>query len=317
MDNVGAIKEVAGLLMNERKAQRLFAKLRWPKGVRCPRCGHGKAYKTKPTNPDRPQWKCAACRRKFSATTGTVFESSHIPLGKWLYAIYMICSSKKGVSASQIHRQLRVAYSTAWFMMHRIRWAMTQEPLLGKLGGPGRIVEVDETYVGGVRRGKAGRSPIGKTIVVALIDRDEHRAVVASVPNVRGRTLKSIIRDNVKDTTFISTDSYPAYIGLDKHFAGHGAVNHDKEYVRGVVHTNFAENYFSLFKRGIMGTFHNMGRQHIDRYLNEFSFRWNNREIDAGALVGMIVRGSEGMRLTYRPPKGGGARPPQTSSLRE
>jgi transposase-like protein len=186
MDNVGAIEEIAGLLVNERKAQRLFAKLRWPNGVCCPHCGHDKAYRIKSTNPDRPRWKCAACRRKFSATTGTVFEASHIPLGKWLYAIYMICSSKKGVSASQIHRQLRVAYSTAWFMMHRIRWAMTQEPLLGKLGGTGRIVEVDETYVGGVRRGKAGRSPIGKTIVVALIDRDENRAVVASVPDVRG-----------------------------------------------------------------------------------------------------------------------------------
>lgn len=317
MKNVGGITEIADLLVNERKAQRLFTRLRWPNGVRCPCCGHIKVYRTKTANPDKPQWKCAGCRRKFSCTTGTVFEGSHIPLGKWLYAIYKICSSKKGISAHQIHRELRVAYSTAWFMMHRIRWAMTQEPLLGKLGGAGRIVEVDETYVGGRRSGKVGRSPVGKSIVVALIDRDANRAVVASVPNVRGRTLRSIIRENVKDTTFIATDSYPAYTGLDKEFAGHGTVNHDKEYVRGVIHTNFAESYFSLLKRGIMGTFHNMGRQHIDRYLNEFSFRWNNRELDAGALVAMVVHGSEGMRLTYRPPKDGRPRPPQTSSLQE
>lgn len=278
------VGELGDLPKSERQAQRLFA---------------------------------AKCRRKFSCTTGTVFEGSHIPMSKWLQAIYMICTSKKGVSANQIHRMLGVAYNTAWFMMHRIRWAMTQEPLFGKLCGAGRIVEVDETYVGGRRSGKVGRSSEGKSIVVALIDRDANRAVVASVPNVRGRTLRSIIRDNVKDTTFIATDSYPAYTGLAKEFAGHGTVNHEKEYVRGVIHTNFAESYFSLFKRGVMGTFHNMGRQHIDRYLNEFSFRWNNRELNEGALMAVVVRGSEGMRLTYRPPKDGKPRPPQTSSLRE
>jgi transposase-like protein len=300
MENIGAIKEIATLVVNEDKAQRLFAKLRWPKGVCCPRCGRGKAYRTKGANQDRPQWKCSDCRRKFSATTGTVFEGSHIPLGKWLYAIYMICSSKKGISARQIHRELRIAYTTAWFMMHRIRWAMTQEPLAGILGGAGHIVEADETYVGGRRPGKRGRGAGGKAIVVALIDRDANRARVASTPNVRGETLKNIIRRNVVDTTFISTDNYPAYKGLDKEFAGHGTVDHDKEYVRGVVHTNFAENYFSLLKRGIMGTFHSVGRQHIDRYLNEFSFRWNNRELADGALVIRVIRGSEGMRLTYR-----------------
>jgi transposase-like protein len=303
MENIGGIDEIAGLLKNERKAHRVFAKLRWPDGVRCPYCSREKAYATKGANPDRPQWKCAECRRKFSCTTGTVFEGSHIRLGQWLYAMFMICSSKKGVSSRQIHRQLRVTYKTAWFMMHRIRWAMTQEPLVGKLGGAGRIVEVDETYVGGRRPGKRGRGAYGKAIVVALIDRDAGEARVASAPNVKGKTLKGIIREHVHDTTFISSDNYPAYKGLDKEFAGHGTVDHDVEYVRGVLHTNFAENYFSLLKRGIMGTFHVVGRQHIDRYLNEFSFRWNNRELDDGAQVIRIVRGSEGVRLTYYPGK--------------
>jgi len=317
MENVGGISEISAALADEGKAQRLFAKLRWPKGVRCPHCDHFKVYKTKGTNPDRPQWKCAACRRKFSCTTGTVFEGSHIPMRKWLFAIHMICSSRKGVSAKQIQRQLRINYKAAWFMMHRIRWAMTQEPLVGMLGGPGRVVEADETYVGGRRRGKAGRGALGKSIVVALMDRDAGVARVASVPNVRGETLKGVIRRNVKDTTFISTDNYPAYKGLAKEFAGHGTVDHDKEYVRGIVHTNFAESYFSLLKRGIMGAFHSVSARHIDRYLNEFSFRWGNRELDDGALMIKVVRGSEGMRLTYRPPKGSRACPPQDGSLRE
>jgi transposase-like protein len=214
MTDIVDIRGLGDLPRSERQAQRLFAKLRWPNGVCCPYCDHAKTYRMKARNLERLQWRCAKCRGKFSCTTGTVFEGSHIPMSKWLQAIYLICSSKKGVSANQIHRMLGLAYSTAWFMMHRIRWAMTQEPLFGKLGGAGRIVEVDETYVGGRRSGKVGRSPEGKSIVVALIDRDANRAVVASVPNVRGRTLKSIIRDNVKDTTFIATDSYPAYMGL-------------------------------------------------------------------------------------------------------
>jgi transposase-like protein len=123
------------------------------------------------------------------------------------------------------------------------------------------------------------------------------------VPNVRGETLKNVIRHNVHDTTFIATDNYPAYKGLDKEFAGHGTVDHDKEYVRGIIHTNFAESYFSLIKRAIMGTFHSVSARHMDRYLNEFSFRWNNRELADGALLIRIVRGSEGMRLTYKAPK--------------
>jgi hypothetical protein len=126
---------------------------------------------TKSPNPDRPQWKCGKCRRKFSCTTGTVFEGSHIPLQKWLFAMFMICTSKKGVSAKQIQRGLNLTYRAAWFMMHRIRWAMTQEPLVGMLGGAGRVVEADETYVGGRRAGKRGRGAGGKTIVVALMDR--------------------------------------------------------------------------------------------------------------------------------------------------
>lgn len=155
---------------------------------------------------------------------------------------------------------------------------------------------------------------LGKSIVVALMDRDAGVARVASVPNVRGETLKGIIRRNVKDTTFISTDNYPAYKRLAKEFAGHGTVDHDKEYVRGIVHTNFAESYFSLLKRGIMGVFHSVSARHIDRYLNEFSFRWDNRELDDGALMIKVVRSSEGMRLSYRPLKGGG-KGSQASSL--
>ena len=315
METVGSLPDIIPSLATEAKAQKLFAKLRWPDGVRCPRCDHDRVYVTKGVNEDRPQWKCAKCRRKFSCTTGTIFEASHIPMRHWLYAMFTVCASRKGVSAKQIQRTLNITYKAAWFMMHRLRWAMTQEPLTGMLGGAGKIVEADETYVGGRRAGKRGRGAAGKTIVMALLDRDGGKARVASVPNVRGKTLKDVISQNVHETSTIATDSLSSYKGLDQKFAAHGTVDHNTEYVRGVIHTNFAESYFSLLKRGLYGTFHHVSQQHMDRYLNEFSFRWNNRELADGALMVLVVQYSEGMRLTYKPTKsdqGGGltGRPP-------
>ena len=203
------------------------------------------------------------------------------------------------MSAHQLHRQLGITYKSAWFMAHRIRYAMAQDPMTaGMLDG---IVEIDETYVGGKGKGKRGRGSVAKTPVVALIQRDG-QARSFKVDNVKGETLKGLARANVKETAHIMTDSFRSYRGIDKHFASHGYVDHSKEYVRGIIHTNFAESYFSLLKRGILGSFHHISKQHMHRYLGEFDYRWNNREESTDTQVSQAIKGFEGKRLTYKEP---------------
>ena len=290
---------------DEEKAVETIESIRWPNGVVCPHCGHDKAYHLK-KNPDtmtrtsRKVWKCASCRKQFSVRVGTIFEDSHIALSKWLAAFYLMCSSKKGISAKQLERSIGVTYKTAWFLAHRIRHAMSKSPLAEKLKG---IVEVDETYIGGKGHGKRGRGAVKKTPVVSLIQRDG-MARSFRVDNVKGSTLKGLIRDEVEGDAHIMTDAFPSYRGLEKEFASHGVVDHDKEYVRGIIHTNFAESYFSLLKRGIVGSFHHISRQHMDLYLNEFDFRWNTRKLDDGKRLMMALRNSIGKRLTYNVPLG-------------
>ena len=290
---------------DEEKAIETLESIRWPNGPVCPHCGHEKAYhlKRKPgttTRSKRKLWKCASCRKQFSVQVGTIFEDSHVPLNKWLAAFYLMCSSKKGISAKQLQRSLSVSYKTAWFLAHRIRHAMSKSPLAEKLKG---VVEVDETYIGGKGHGKRGRGAVKKAPVVSLIQRDG-MARSFRVDNVRGNTLKGLVRREVEGEAIIMTDAFPSYRGLDKEFAAHGVVNHDQEYVRGVIHTNFAESYFSLLKRGIVGAFHHISRQHMDLYLNEFDFRWNTRSLDDGRRFMIVLRNSFGKRLTYCVPVG-------------
>lgn len=302
---LNGIKDVAPLLMDEAKAGAFIEKLRWPNGVHCPLCDAEKVYETTGPNAERKQWKCGACCKKFSVTSRSIFEGSHVPLGKWIYAIFLMCSSKKGVSAKQLERELGIAYRSAWFLCHRVREAMKLEPLAGMLGsGPDAIVELDETYVGGKKRNnlhrnkgpKAGK----KEIVMTLIDRDGD-AWTVHVKDTDKETLQAIAKPIVDHSATIVTDAHKSYTGLDEHFHNHFTVDHSKTFVRGIIfHTNFAESYHSLLKRGIIGAYHHISDEHLHRYLAEFDMRWNTRKLRDGERTIRTIQGAPGKRLTYR-----------------
>ena len=286
--------------MNEPEAREMLESIRWPDGIICPKCGSDKgAYKlqSKPESKHKIRpgvYKCKACRKKFTVTLGTIFEDSHIPLNKWLIAIYLMNASKKGISAHQLHRMLDITYKAAWYMCHRIRFAMSEGPLSSLLKG---TEETDETYIGGKKRGRGSEN---KTPVFALIERGgELRA--QKVDSVSGKNLEEIIHQNVDPSSHIMTDGFLAYNGLDREFASPKTVDHGKrEYVRGEVHINFAENWFSLLKRGITGTFHHVSSQHLDRYAGEFQYRYNNHKVSDSARAKNAIRGAEGKRLMYK-----------------
>jgi len=225
-----------------------------------------------------------------------------VPLNKWLLATHLMCASKKGISAHQLHRMLGVTYKTAWFMAHRIREAMI-DPNAGPLGGQNKVVEADETYVGGKARNRKNRIP-KKTAVVALVERDgEVRA--QSVKRVNSKTLRPILVTKASRKSYLMTDESVVYPKIGEEFAGHGTVNHSKEeYVRGVFwHTNTVENFFSILKRGINGVYQHCDEQHLDRYVGEFAFRYNNRSglgINDTERAAKALKGIEGKRLTYR-----------------
>ena len=290
------------IFLNEDNAREYLEQLRWPTGAVCPHCGTIGAYKLQPkADSKRPVrkgvWKCRACRRQFTITVGTIFEDSHIPIHQWLSAIQFLCASKKGISAHQLHRMLNITYKSAWFMAHRIRYAMGQAPIAEKLHG---IVEADETYIGGKAHGKRGRGAENKTPVFAIVQRGgDVRPFKAE--RVTAKNLKAMIRENVDQDSTIMTDEFLAYKGLHKEFANHQTVSHGSgEYVRGNAHVNSAEGYFSLLKRGIIGTYHHISQQHLDRYPAEFNFRYNSRKVDDGFRMVLAVEGAKGKRLMLR-----------------
>ena len=288
------------------QARDYLEKLRWPTGAVCPHCGSIEAYSLKPKNDSkRPVrngvYKCKYCRRQFTVTVATLFEGSHVPLNKWLMAVSLMCSSKKGMSAHQLHRMLGVTYKTAWFMSHRIRYAMEQPALQEKLQG---IVEVDETYVGGKPRkkysGKSGRGT-KKTPVVSLVQRGGDVKSQVSI-RLTAKNLKDFVCENVDNGSMVMTDDFKSYRRLRANF-NHRFVRHSiGECVRGNVHTNTVENYFSLLKRGINGIFHHISKKHLHKYLNEFDFRYNLRKIDDSNIIAATLRNIEGKRLMYREP---------------
>jgi transposase-like protein len=288
-------------------------RLRWANGRSCPHCGvidspEREHYRVNRKGSTRKLWKCFSCRKQFTVTVGTIFEDSHVPLNKWLLAFYLLCASKKGMSALQLQRRLKVSYKTAWFMCHRIRWAMAEPAFAEKMTG---IVEADETYVGGKARNKkkgqrhninVGRG-VGKAPVMVVVERGG-RAKSKQIANVTAKSLKGVIREHVDASARIMTDAYPSYKGLQHEFATHEVINHQlDEYVRGDVYTNTAENYFSILKRGINGVYHRVSEAHLHRYLSEFDFRYNNREavgVDDAERARRAITGAEGKRLMYR-----------------
>ncbi|MGH9436693.1 MAG: IS1595 family transposase [Terriglobia bacterium] len=284
------------------KARRYLERLRWPHGPICPHCGSECDHyqlKGKSTRPGL--WKCRDCRKQFSVTVGTVFERSKIPLHVWLQATFLLCSSKKGMSSHQLHRMLGVTYKTAWFMTHRIREAMTIKPT-GLLGSGGGTVEADETYWGNAPGKTKRRGYEHKMKIVALVERDgDVRSF--HVQHVSGKTLRPILKAQIAPEAHLMTDEFGGYCRLGREFASHGVVNHSAGvYADGDITTNTIESVFSLLKRGLIGTFHHVSEEHLQRYLHEFDFRYNRRKIDDIERTDEALVNIVGKRLTYRRP---------------
>ena len=273
-----SIFEIVSKFSTEEQCIAHFEHIRWPNGLRCLRCGservmkfdsHGKTGKV------RHLYECVDCRYQYSVTTGSIFHDSHLPLTKWFLAIYWICTAKKGVSAKFLQGQLKTSYETAWYMAHRIRTAMSEDSeFCQKFSG---IVEVDETYVGGKGKGPRGRSTASKVPVVAVRERTSGKVRMQAVENCSASVLASFIHENVALGATVHTDEFSSYLWLDSSEFAHHAVNHSERYVDGDVHTNGCENVWSLFKRGIVGVFHKVSAKYLPLYLDEFSFRFNNR----------------------------------------
>jgi transposase-like protein len=295
-------------LSNEEAAIEYVEARLWPNGPVCPHCGTvGEASRSKGKTTRPGLWNCRACNKPFTVKIGTVFESSHIPLHIWLQAIYLFSSSKKGISTRQLQRTFGGSMKTAWFLGHRVREAMSElcldVPGAGPLGGDNKVVEIDETYVGGKAANRKGKIP-PKSIVLSLVERDG-KVRSFHVPNVTARTLGPVITANVDRATFVMTDEAPVYPAIGRWFAGHGTVNHTaEEYVRAAFwHTNTVENYFSMFKRSVYGCYFHVSEAHLHRYAAERDFMHNHRQrlgFDDAARADAILRGVSGKRLTYQ-----------------
>jgi hypothetical protein len=296
------------------KARNWLEKLLWNDGRVCGYCGVIDEATALPSRPGYYQCNAKGCRKQFTVQVGTVFERSHIPLNKWLMAAFLICSSKKGISAHQMHRMLGVTYKSAWFMMHRLREAMKAGNT--PLGGEGMVIEADETYMG-KRDGKPSKpdsfvSGFGwvkhpkiqtQRKIVALVERGGAvRSVV--VNNVDKATIRKVLEKNADKRSVLMTDEAPVYGAIGAHFADHQTVNHGQfEYARAAVSTNTIEGVFSIFKRGMVGTYQHCSEAHLHRYLAEFDFRYSNRaalEIDDVQRTKNVLAGIVGKRLTYR-----------------
>jgi transposase-like protein len=302
---------------NEEAAYAYVEARLWPKGPVCPHCGstkrigklHGKSYRI-------GLYKCYVCRKQFTVKIGTIFEDSHMPLDVWLSAIYLIVSSKKGISSNQLHRTLGVTLKTAWFMSHRIREAMRTGDL-APFGSNGGIVESDETFLWNEPSKEVKRGYAHKRKILSLIDRNSGHARSMVVDNVDAKTIVPILQENIDKEARVMTDEAGQYCHINEDFAGHGVVCHSQgEYVSQkdrTIHVNCAENYFSVFKRGMKGVYQHCAKHHLHRYLAEFDFRYNNRcsrpktkkrpareGFNDVQRADILLKGVVGRRLTYQ-----------------
>jgi transposase-like protein len=298
--------------LTEDQAREYIESVRWPEGPTCPHCGatHVGAVATNLEKEVRAGlYNCLSCAKQFTVTVDTVMHGSHIPLRLWLIAFHLMTSSKKGISALQLQRNLGLgSYKSAWHLSHRIRYAMKQGSMFLPLKG---TVEVDETYVGGKPRkenrgtepqmkSKRGRGT-DKTPVMALVERDG-RVISKPIERVDAKTLKGAVKELVHKDSTIMTDEWASYTGLEKDFAAHEVVKHNEaEFVRGNASTNTVESYFAVLKRGVHGIFHHVSKNHLHRYCDEFSFRWNHRKATDGSRTIALILGVKGKRLSYKP----------------
>jgi transposase-like protein len=296
---------------DDEKARETFEAVRWPNGPVCPHCGNvdqDKIAKAQGKAVRPGLYYCAACNDQFTVTVGTVMESSKISISKWLFAMHLMGSSKKGISAHQLHRLLGITYKSAWFLAHRIREAMTDTSGTA-MGGEGGQIQADETYYGNTsKRSKSYRKGLKrKAAVVALVDPANGQARAFHMElGVGAHVVRDILVTNASRKSTLVSDESKLYTRVGAEFAAHETVLHaGREYVnKGGFTTNNVENFFGTFKRGMRGTYHFCGEQHLQRYLNEFSFRYSNRSglgVEDGERVARMLKGIEGKRLTYRP----------------
>jgi transposase-like protein len=288
---------------DEAKAAAHIEQSRWPDGEPvCPFC-ESTGVTRMGGKTQAGMFLCNVCRQKFTVRTGTVMERSHVPLHKWLLATHLMAASKKGMSAKQIERMLGVTYKTAWFLCHRIREAMDEannphEPL----GGPGKVVESDEAIVGGFKRKRLSGKIAPKKKIVTLIDREEGRARSFHITHIDHTNVRAALVTNVHRSSILMTDDARFYNRIGEEFARHGTTLHsNREFSRGDgCHSNTAENFFSIFKRGVVGIYHHMSATHMHRYLAEFDMRYSTKTMTDGERAALIVKGMVGRRLTYR-----------------
>lgn len=298
------------MFRDEDAARSYFEGQRWPDGKPvCPHCGSEHTHRLEGESQRDGLIQCNDCLLNFTVTVGTVMESSHLPLTKWALAFHKMAASKKGISAKQMQRELNLgSYRTAWFLCHRIREAMALSSFAGPIGGKGKTVESDETFVGGKKKNvHRGKTEPKKHAVHALVERGgEVRAT--HIPNVSAKTLRATISKQVAKGTTMNTDDALAYYYMAKEFAAHGVVNHSRdEYVSkdGKTHIQSAEAFFAILKRGVMGSFHSVSEQHLQRYVDELVFRWNTRSslgVEDAERARRMVKGAVGKRLKYRNP---------------